>query len=245
MTLLAIDTSSAYASVALYDGRGVLAEETWQARRRHDDELFPAIDRVLALAGLTRASLRCVAVAIGPGSFTGVRVAVAAAQGLARGSGARCVGVGTLDVIAHPFAAARVRVCAVVPAGRGEHYAAMYRARRGAFERTTEILVGTVADIARAVAVDTLFAGEIDDETAAELRGRLGARAHVPSASLMARRAGHLAEIGWARAAAGGTVEPGALEPLYIRPPAIRGPAGELVGEAALARGTAALREGG
>ena len=240
MTLLAIDTSSAYASIALFDGRAVIAEETWHAHRRHDDRLFPSIEALLARSEVAHSSLRLIVVAIGPGSFTGVRVGIAAAQGMARGSGAALVGVETLDVIAHPFAAVGIRVCAIVPAGRGEHYAGMYRVRHGSFERTTPILVGSVADLARRVAVDTLFAGEIDDATAAELREAIGPRAILPSGASLLRRAGHLAELGWQRAARGATVDPAALEPLYVRPPAVRGPGGALVGETALDRVEAA-----
>jgi tRNA threonylcarbamoyladenosine biosynthesis protein TsaB len=242
MTLLAIDTSSAYASIALYDGRAVIAEETWLAHRRHDDKLFPAIDAMLAQAGIDPGSLRLVAVAIGPGSFTGVRIGIAAAQGIARGSGARLVGVDTLDVIAHPFASSGRRVCAIVPAGRGEHYAAMYRVHRGAFTRTTPILVSSARDLVRRVSVDTLFAGEIDDATAAELRDALGPRAIVPPPAVLARRAGHLAELGWARASMGGAVEGASLEPLYLRPPTIRGRDGELMGDAGPATVASALR---
>ena len=88
MTLLALDTSTEWASVAIYDGRDVLAEETWHAQRRHADELFPTIERLLARARITLASVDKVAVATGPGSFTGLRVAIAAAQGIARGAGA-------------------------------------------------------------------------------------------------------------------------------------------------------------
>ena len=242
MTLLAIDTSSAYASIALYDGRSVIAEETWLAHRRHDDKLFPSIDALLTRSGVAVTEVRLIAVAIGPGSFTGVRIGIAAAQGMARGSGAAVVGVGSLDVIAHPFAATGRRVCAIVPAGRGEHYAGMYRKRNGAFSRTTPILVGTVADLARHVSLDTLFAGEIDDATAAALREAMGPRAIVPSPASLARRAGHLAELGWARAARGEATSPAALEPLYVRPPAVRGPGGALVGDTALDRVASPLR---
>lgn len=227
--LLAIDTSGAYASVALFDGGAVLAEETWQAHRRHDDHLFPAMERVLALAGSSMADVTRLAVATGPGSFTGLRVGIAAAQGIARASGVALVGVPTCDAIAHPFASGGRRVCVLIEAGRGEHYSAMYRVRRGSWGRTSEIAMLTVEGIARSVALETIFAGDVDAATAAALRERLGRRAIVPSASVLMRRAGHLAEVGWARAEAGETVDPEALEPMYIRPPTIRGPAGEVL----------------
>jgi tRNA threonylcarbamoyladenosine biosynthesis protein TsaB len=223
MTLLAIDTSTQHASVALYDGRTVLAEGLWHAQRRHDDHLFPELARLLALAGATLGDVRRVAVAIGPGSFTGVRVAIAAAQGIARASGAAAVGIVTLDVAAHPFAGTHARVCAVLPAGRGEHYAAMYRQRRGAWERTSGILTAGADELARHVSRDTLFAGEMDDAAVAALRERLGPRAAFATGSAAVRRAGHLAEIGWARFERGEAVPGEVLEPLYIRAPFIRG----------------------
>lgn len=66
MTLLAIDTSTVWGSLALYDGQSVLAEETWHLRRGHDAAVFAAADRLLGLAGLEAASIKVVAVAIGP-----------------------------------------------------------------------------------------------------------------------------------------------------------------------------------
>lgn len=227
--LLAIDTSSVYASVALFDEGGLVAEETWQARRRHDDHLFPAIERLLLVTARTPSAITRVAVAIGPGSFTGVRVGIAAAQGIARASSAALVGVPTCDVAAHPFASSGRRVCVLIDAGRGEHYSAMYRMRRGSWGRTSGIRTGTLAEIARTTALETIFAGDVSAAAAAELRERLGRRAVVPTASALVRRAGHLAEIGWARAEAGEALAPDALEPVYVRPPAIRGPAGELL----------------
>ncbi|MDE3112582.1 MAG: tRNA (adenosine(37)-N6)-threonylcarbamoyltransferase complex dimerization subunit type 1 TsaB [Chloroflexota bacterium] len=227
--LLAVDTSSAYASIALFDGREILAEDTWHARRRHDDHLFPAIERVLSLAGAELRDVTRVAVATGPGSFTGLRVGIAAAQGMARGSGVALVGVPTCDAIAHPFASGRRRVCVLIDAGRGEHYSAMYRTRRGRWERTSAIRTLSIDELAREVAMETVFVGDVVPATADALRELLGRRAIVPSTAALLRRAGHLAEIGWARAEAGQVVDPGALEPVYIRPPTIRGPAGEIV----------------
>lgn len=229
MTLLAIDTSTSWGSLALYDGRTVLAEETWHLQRRHDDALFAGVDRVLALTGLALGGVDRIAVAVGPGSFTGVRIAIAVAQGLARGSGAATCGVGTLDVIAHPWSTTGQRVCAVLPAGRGELCAATYRRRDGAWSRTSGIIVGTAADLARAVRAGALFAGEIGDDDRTVLRDALGTRAQFAPRSATPRRAGHLAEIGWDRFEAGDVTPPGSLEPMYLRPPSIRGPSGELI----------------
>lgn len=233
MTLLAIDTSTAWGSLALHDGESVIAEETWHLQRGHDAALFAAADRLLALTGLSAASIDVVAVAIGPGSFTGVRIAIATAQGIARGSGASAVAVPTLDVIAHPWSTSGLRVCAVLPAGRGELCAALYRWRAGRWARVSETLVGTAADLARSVRAGALFAGEIDADARATLGRELGSRARFTPAASTPRRAGHLAEIGWARFQAGEATGPEDLQPLYLRPPAIRGRTGELITDVA------------
>src|ERR671930_363849 len=93
--LLALDTSTDWASVALFDGRDVLAEETWRAQRRHGDELFPAIDRVLVSTRTAMSSVTRVAVATGPGSFTGLRVATL--EEICRQIGTHTLFVGEID----------------------------------------------------------------------------------------------------------------------------------------------------
>ena len=127
--LLALDTSTEWASVAVFDGTAVLAEETWHAQRRHAEDLFPTIERLLTLSRAQIGAVDKVAVATGPGSFTGLRIAIAAAQGLARGAGAALVGISTLDVLASPHAASKQRTCPLLPAGRDEFYAAFYQER--------------------------------------------------------------------------------------------------------------------
>ena len=228
MTLLAIDTSTEVGGVALLRDGELLAEETWRMPRGHDAAAFAALDRLLALTGLTVADIDRVGVAVGPGSFTGVRVAIAIAQGVARGSGARAVGVSTLDVVAYPWSTSGLRVCALLPAGRGEVCAAVYRDSGGAWGRVSEPLVGTGDEVARAVAAGALFAGEIDGATRDAIAGALGPRAAFAPAGTR-RRAGDLAAIAWARLEAGESAPVETLEPVYARPPSIRGARGELL----------------
>lgn len=228
--ILALDTSTEWASVAVYDGTAVLAEETWHAQRRHAEELFPTIERVLSHARTPIASgaaagtrIDKVAVATGPGSFTGLRVAIAAAQGLARGSGAALVGISTLDVLAYPHAASKLRTCPLLPAGRGEFYAALYQERNRKWARRSPFIVGPLVDICRQIGTHTLFVGEIDPEAEAVLRDLLGPLALFAAPATRMRRAGYLAELGW-NALADGTQQPlGALEPIYVRQPASGG----------------------
>ncbi len=221
--LLALDTSTEWASVAIYDGTAVLGEETWHAQRRHAEELFPTIERILSHTRVPMASITKIAVATGPGSFTGLRVAIAAAQGLARGSGATLVGVSTLDVLAYPHASSKLRTCPLLPAGRGEFYAALYQERNRKWARRSPFIVGPLLDICRQIGTHTLFVGEIDAEAESTLRDLLGPLALFAAPASRMRRAGYLAELGWTEIAERKQQPLGALEPIYVRQPAAGG----------------------
>ena len=193
--LLALDTSTEWASVALFDGRDVLGEETWRAQRRHGDELFGAIERLLLSTRTALASVDRIAVATGPGSFTGLRVAIAAGQGIARGSGASLVGISTLDVLAYPHAPSKLRTCPLLPAGRDQYYAAFYQERNRKWQRRSPFIVATLPELSRQIGTHTLFVGELDAEVETTLRDLLGPNAIFASPASRMRRAGYLAEL--------------------------------------------------
>lgn len=220
--LLALDTSTTSASVALFDGRRVLAEKSWQAERRQTADLFPAIEGLLGLSRIDLNAVDRIAVATGPGSFTGLRAGIAAAQGLARGRGAALVGVPTLDVLAYAHAACGGPACALLPAGRTEWYAAFYDSRDGTWARRNDISLRTLEMLCDEVTTDTLFTGEIDAVAETTLRDVLGSKATFAPPASRLRRAGFLAELGWRQLEAGGATAPAHVEPLYVRAPAIR-----------------------
>ncbi|TMC74585.1 MAG: tRNA (adenosine(37)-N6)-threonylcarbamoyltransferase complex dimerization subunit type 1 TsaB [Chloroflexi bacterium] len=218
--LLALDTSTDWASVALFDGRDVLGEETWRAQRRQGDELFPAIERILLSTRTALSAVTRVAVATGPGSFTGLRVAIAAGQGIARGSGAALVGISTLDVLAYPHAPSKLRTCPLLPAGRDQYYAAFYQERNRKWMRRSPFIVASLAEICRQIGTHTLFVGEVDPDAEQVLRDLLGPKALFASPASRVRRAGFLAELGWKELEASPQVSQ--IEPLYVRQPSIR-----------------------
>ncbi|MCQ8782177.1 tRNA (adenosine(37)-N6)-threonylcarbamoyltransferase complex dimerization subunit type 1 TsaB [Mangrovibrevibacter kandeliae] len=125
--LLAIDTSGASCAVCLYDATRdvVRAARAPEIGRGHAERLMPLIDEVLAEAGTSYGAIGRIAVTVGPGSFTGLRVGVAAARALGLALGAPSVGVTTLEALAAPHAGA-APVLAVQDAKRGEIYAALY-----------------------------------------------------------------------------------------------------------------------
>ena len=100
--LLALDTATDNASIALHDGGQVLAELSWRSWRRHTVELAPQVDALLRLARAAPGDLTAVAVSIGPGSYVGTRVALSFAKGVIAALGLPLLGIPSLDVLAYP-----------------------------------------------------------------------------------------------------------------------------------------------
>jgi tRNA threonylcarbamoyladenosine biosynthesis protein TsaB len=219
--LLAIDTSTKLAGIALYDGvRGLLAEYNWHSANRHTEELMPAIAQMLAQAGLTPRALRAVAIALGPGSFTGLRVGLAAAKGLVLANGLTLLGIPTLDAVAYPHQAQPVPVIAVLQAGRGRVYWAPYAHGPGGWAAQEAARLSTVPEMAQGVVRPVMFVGElagVDQETLISWAGR--SRVHFLPSALTMRRGGYLAELGWTRFEAGKADDPAALSPIYLQQP--------------------------
>lgn len=126
MRLLSLDTSTRYSSIALCSEDELYSEYTWSRVNNHSVELLARIRRLLTECQMELQQLDAITVAIGPGSFNGVRVALAVAKTLAFALQKPLVGISTLDIIAVQQQHTRGPVCAVLEAGRSEVYAACY-----------------------------------------------------------------------------------------------------------------------
>jgi tRNA threonylcarbamoyladenosine biosynthesis protein TsaB len=225
--LLAFDTSTSVASVALVTGTAddarLLAELTWQVGQRHSTELLERIEWLLSASRLTMNDLTGVAVALGPGSFNGVRVALATAKSFSFARGVPLYGTPTLDIIAWGHRLIGGTICAILEAGRGQVYAAIYDAARpdaARWEPVAGYSVLTAAELAAQIHGEAFCCGEMAPETRATLAKALGSRFRGTSV-LDERRAGWLAELALARSASQRYDDAMALEPLYLRRPAI------------------------
>jgi tRNA threonylcarbamoyladenosine biosynthesis protein TsaB len=217
---LAIDTATDGVGVAiLSDG---LRYETWcRARRRHTEWLATRAMEALAACDLAMADVAGVAVALGPGSYTGLRIGLAFAKGLALGTGLTVVGVPTLDIVAAPLSPPHVSradtLWAVLSAGRGRLVAAPYPPRATEWPSPAGLGVWTADDLVSAVRPGDWVSGELGPSLHARL---VDAGCRVPSPAGEVRRAGWLADLGRARAAERPAADLAELVPVYAAPSA-------------------------
>ncbi|MEE9285366.1 MAG: tRNA (adenosine(37)-N6)-threonylcarbamoyltransferase complex dimerization subunit type 1 TsaB [Dehalococcoidia bacterium] len=221
---LALDTSTATAGVALAHRGETLAEVTWLVGRNHTTQLLPTIEDVLGRAGVTVDDLEAVIVATGPGSFSGLRVGLSTAKGLAVSRDIPLVGVGTLAVEAYPFLSADLPLRALLDAGRGEIAVGSYTASQGQLREAEPPRLTSVDELSASIVQRTLLCGEHLPVVQEAIAERLGSLAVFPSRSALLRRPGHLAELGWQRLALGDSDDPATLQPLYLRAPSITRP---------------------
>jgi tRNA threonylcarbamoyladenosine biosynthesis protein TsaB len=224
--LLAIDTSTRTASVALFDGTRVVASRSWWSVVNHSAELMPAVVQVLRSREVSPCCLDAVAVALGPGGFSALRTGLSAAKGMAMASRIPIIGVNSLELEAYPFRATRTVICALLEAGRGEaasalvsHSHALNRLRDDRISGPVELL----DEIESLQLESTLFCGEGLLPWAEMVRERLGQRAllcQVPASA----RAESLASLAWTRLEEGSTDDLDLLQPHYLRMPSIGAP---------------------
>lgn len=213
--LLAIDTSTHFAGLTLYTADGVLAECQWRAGQAQTAALLPQVDQLLTLGGVAVNDLGAVAVATGPGSFTGLRVGLSAAKGLVYGLGLPLFGVPTLDATAYPHLGQGRPVRAVLAAGRGRLVSALYRWRDGALQRAGEYATSSLEGLATLIVEPTLVCGELDALAARRLV-ELAPAARLAPPAARPRRAASLAELAWLRWTRGEHDDPAGLEPIYL-----------------------------
>ena len=135
MKILALDSSSTVASVALCEDGELLAEYTLNNGNTHSETLLPMVESIFRHFGITAKDVDLFAVSSGPGSFTGVRIGAATLKGLAFGSGKPCVGVSTLEAIATNLTLLPSLICPVMNARRGQVYTALFRSDGQALTR--------------------------------------------------------------------------------------------------------------
>lgn len=218
MIILGIETATARVGAAVGGLEGVLAEFHTTRGRRHAETLVPAIDFVCRSAGIDMSEVRVVAVDVGPGLFTGLRVGVATAKAMAQALRVPVIGLSSLDLLAYPLRHSDRLVVPVVDARRDEVYWASYRSVPGGIQRLSEYRLSTPGDLAAELAASrkpVLLAGEgalryadlLTADTNIEM-GTLGTAYPSPGA---------LVELAQPRAVREEFVQPSELSVLYLR----------------------------
>ena len=212
--ILAIDTSTARLGIAVYNGTEVLAENSWTSPNRHTQALAPEIDEMLANLEIDKKKLKALAVALGPGSFTSLRVGLSWAKGFSLGLGIPVIGIPTLDVTAAQQPLGDDPLCAFLQAGRGKLAVSFYQQKRGRWASDGKVEVYTPEALSEAITEPTVVTGEFDADTRAALRKNKNLRLSSGSSSL--RRAGYLAELGWKAFEKGDIPPVASLSPIYL-----------------------------
>jgi tRNA threonylcarbamoyladenosine biosynthesis protein TsaB len=213
--LLALDTSTRSVGLALYDGAQVLNETVWTSQDYHTVELAPAVSLALQRAGVTVGALAALAVATGPGSFTGLRVGLALAKGLAMARGLPLVGIPTLDFLAAAKPLIEMPLAATLRAGRGRLAVGWYRPSAGTWQSAQKLEVLTLEELVQKVQEPTWVCGELSKEDREFLTsGGPNIRLPTPAGSL--RHPSFLAELAWKRWKAGQVDNPATLAPIYL-----------------------------
>ena len=222
VVILAIETSVEQVGAALVDHSGVVAHASVSSDRRHAESLVPLIRFVTDQAGVSLSSVSAVAVDVGPGLFTGMRVGIATAQSLAWALDVPVAPVCSLDALGHRMRECDDLVAAALDARRSEVYWALYRSRGtdSLPQRITEPVVGSPEDLAIHLAdraepvlcVGTGFVRHRESFEPLTMARFAGVETRFPDAASVGR-------VALSMVANDETVGPDAVVPMYLRPP--------------------------
>ncbi|MBM4332078.1 MAG: tRNA (adenosine(37)-N6)-threonylcarbamoyltransferase complex dimerization subunit type 1 TsaB [Deltaproteobacteria bacterium] len=228
MLILALETSTPTASVAIMEvpfggkdsfGREkILGEFTLNLSGAHSERLMPAIDSLLRETSLSIGDIQGMALALGPGSFTALRIGVSTVKGLVYGLKIPVVGVSTLEALAYNVPYSSSVICPALDARKKEVYAALFRGDgSGKIIRTSEDWVVSPEELFRRITEDTLFLGNGVEVYEEVFRETLGARASFGSPELSLPRALNVAKLSLPKFQRGETLDLFTFTPIYIR----------------------------
>lgn len=218
MRVLGFDTATLNCSVALIDDEQLISVYSLNSCRSHSQRLLSSIHGILAQAGFTLEDLSAMAVAIGPGSFTGLRIGLSTAKGLAFATGKPMVGVQTLDAAASSLALTDRLLCPVIDARKGQIYTALYRYRDACqLQKLTPDMALYPQDLCELIREPVIFVGNGIEAYGPLWKERLKGLAHFASFSSHAPWAAAVARLGLERLRRGEADDPHTILPFYIR----------------------------
>lgn len=220
MRILGVDTSSSCGSIGIIDGDQVVAECTFHREETHSTRLIPSIQAILKDAKLSLKEIDGLAVSLGPGSFTGLRVGISTIKGLALAAEKPVVGIPTLDALAHNFLFTPYLICPLLDARRDEVYTALYRKERGGrLQRLTPYRsISPIAMLEEIPLQETIFVGNGVTLYGPVIKGKFGKKALFAPPYLRFLRGLTVAKLGLQRIIEGERADVTSLMPIYVRP---------------------------
>lgn len=219
MYILGIETSTRTGSVAVVSEDSVIAQYSLNIEVTHSERLMSTVDRVLKDTGLVIADIDGYAVAIGPGSFTGLRIGLAAVKGLALVTGRPVAAVPTLKALAGNLPYSAYPVCPMLDARKKEVYAATYRFEGADMAQIMAEAVLSLSLLSERISEKTLFTGEASHLFREDIEKIFGDRALFAPVSSILPSAATVAGIGLNMIKSGKKTAPDSLTPMYIRRP--------------------------
>jgi tRNA threonylcarbamoyladenosine biosynthesis protein TsaB len=214
--LLAVDTSTQWIGLALYDGAQVLNETVWRSHSHHTVELAPALDTLFKTTAVRPEGLQALGVALGPGSFTSLRIGLAVVKGLALSLHLPVVGIPTLDILAASQPVQDLPLAAILQAGRGRLAVEWYSPEENRWKPQGEAQISRIEDLVSGIRKPTLVAGELNAEER-HLLARKRKNVILASPAQSMRRPSVLAELAWKRWQMGEVDDPATLSPTYLQ----------------------------
>lgn len=213
--LLALDTSTLTCGIALYDDPVIIGEMQWRSANHHTIELAPAVQDLLRRCSLSTTDLKAIAVALGPGSFTSLRISLAFAKGLAFSLRVPLIGVPTFEYQAASQPLSAEPLLTVIPAGRSRMAVQEFSALDGKWQPVDEPQVMTPEQISDRINGPTRICGEMN-VAERQVIGRKWKNAMIAAPSIGMRRTAVLAELAWQRWKNGQIDDPILLSPIYL-----------------------------
>jgi len=220
MLILGIDTATRIASVGITREAEVLAEASIEATSNHTETLLPLIADVVAQAQVSLLDVTGIGVSIGPGSFTGLRIALGTVKGLAYAMGQRVVGIPTLEALAHTVSEWEGLVCPILDARKREVYTALFRrSQNGALQMIWPAQVSRLEAMIEQITEPCLFLGDGVETYGPAIRAHCGMHAQLLPFANYHPRGAVVAKLAWERLAHGVSDDLATLVPAYVRPP--------------------------
>lgn len=217
MKILALESSALTASAAVCEDGKVLGEYTLNNGNTHSETLLPMVESLFHFLGITAKDIDLFAVAAGPGSFTGVRIGTATAKGLAFGTGKPCIGVSTLEALAHNLQVPGGLICPVMNARRKQVYTALFRSNGSQLERLmpdSAIGIDELDELLKAYEEPVYLTGDGYGITAQNLKHPIG---YTPE-RLRDQSAASVAAVALLAYQNGVRTTDAELVPVYLRP---------------------------